>query len=79
MVLPHHLKTIALVAEELGVSEDLIWEVSDWMDQYEGLIWIYDTDGKQIAAFTDEGVENLKTILNDRHPNWRKPAHPSAI
>ena len=76
MRVPHHVKTITLVAQELGVSEDLIWEISDWMDQYEGFVWVYDTDGKQIATFTDYGIENLETVLTDRDPNWRRQNPP---
>ena len=63
---PHHVKIIALVAE------DLIREISDWMDQVEGFVWD-DTDGKQITTFTDYGIENLETFLTDSDPNWRRP------
>jgi hypothetical protein len=39
------VRTIAAVAEMLGESEELLWELSDEMDKYDGKIWVGDALG----------------------------------
>jgi len=62
----HHVYTAGLVAKRLGVDEDLIHELTVGLEPEDGVIWVYgidDDDG--ITAFTDEGVEEVRLILEE--------------
>ena len=56
--------TIRRVAEILGRTEDLLWDLSDQLDLEDGKLWIY--DGIETMAFTDFGLENLREIISDQ-------------
>ena len=60
------IKTIALVAQELGEDEEWLNEIIDEMEPEDGLIWVYGPDGESIAALSDFGVENLENIIRER-------------
>jgi len=60
--------TVAHVAEFLGVDEELLWDLANGMDEYDGCLWIYDAGDKQTMAFTDYGIENLQQLIADRPP-----------
>jgi hypothetical protein len=60
------VKTIALVAQEMGEDEDWLNEIIEEMEPEDGLIWVYGPDGKSTAAFSDFGVENLEDIIRER-------------
>jgi hypothetical protein len=32
----------------------------------EGLLWVYDSDGAEILAFTSDGIDALLDIINDQ-------------
>ena len=59
----HHVRTIALVAEMLGEDEGWLWDVANEMDQEDGLIWVYGPGDDGVMAFTDDGIENLKDLV----------------
>ena len=62
----HSVRTLALVARDLGADEDWLAELANGMDPEDGLIWVYgigDEDG--VMAFTDIGVQNLATLIAD--------------
>ena len=59
----HHVHTIARVAEMLGEDEDWLWDVASEMDQEDGLIWVYGPSDDGVMAFTDDGIENLKDLI----------------
>ena len=62
----HHVYTAQLVAKRLGVDEDLIHELTVGLEPEDGVIWVYgidDDDGT--IAFTDEGVEEVRLILEE--------------
>jgi hypothetical protein len=62
----HHVYTVQLVARRLGVDEDLIHELTLGLEPEDGVIWVYgidDDDGNM--AFTDEGVEEVRLILEE--------------
>ncbi|RWM47875.1 MAG: hypothetical protein EOR78_30340 [Mesorhizobium sp.] len=64
----HHVYTVELVARDLGVSEALIQELTLGLEPEDGVIWVYganDDDG--ILAFTDEGIEEVKLLLEECH------------
>lgn len=57
--------TIARVAEMLGEEEDWLWELSIDMDPEDGCLRVYGVGEDVATAFTDEGIETLKTIIDD--------------
>jgi hypothetical protein len=57
------VKTLALVARELNVSEDLLDEITDQMDPEDGMIWVYGVDGDPVIALSDDGVECLLELI----------------
>ena len=62
----HHVYTVERVAKDLGVSEDLIHELTLGLDPEDGVIWVYgvnDDDGT--LAFTDDGVEEIELLLEE--------------
>lgn len=64
----HHVHTVERVARDLGVSEELIQELTLGLEPEDGVIWVYranDDDG--ILAFTDEGIEEVELLLEEYH------------
>jgi len=59
----HHVRTIALVAEMLGEDEDWLCDVANEMDREDELIWVYGPGDDGVMAFTDDGIENLKDLV----------------
>ena len=59
----HRVKTISLVAKELGEDEDWLYDVANEMEVEEGVIWVYGADGAQEMAFTDFGIESLIDLI----------------
>jgi hypothetical protein len=58
-----HVKTINLVAKDLGESEDWLFDVAAEMEIEEGLIWVYGVGDDGVMAFTDFGIENLIDLI----------------
>ncbi len=54
---------ISAVAAQLGVEEDLLHELSIGLEPEDGLIRIYGMGDDSILAFTDEGIDELKNLL----------------
>ena len=65
----HAVTVIAAVAQELGVDEDLLHEISVGLDTEDGVIWVYGIGEDAIMAFTEDGVEELKNLLEMRREN----------
>ena len=62
----HSVRTLALVACDLGADEDWLADLANGMDREDGLIWVYGIDDEDgTMAFTDSGVENLATLIGD--------------
>ncbi len=59
----HSVTVISAVALELGVDEDLLHEISIGMEPEDGIIWVYGLDEDGIKAFTAEGVDELRNLL----------------
>ena len=56
----HSVRTISLVASELGETEEWLHEIAEEMDTEDGLIWVYSTENPDgIIAFSDDGVRSL--------------------
>jgi hypothetical protein len=65
----HAVTVIAAVAQEIGVDEDLLHEISIGLDTEDGVIWVYGIGEDAIMAFTEDGVEELKNLLEMRREN----------
>jgi hypothetical protein len=64
----HHVYTVARVAKDLGVDEDLIHELTLGLEPEDGVIWVYGLDGDVgTLAFTDEGVEEIQLLLEEHN------------
>lgn len=57
---------ISTVAQQLGVEEGLLDEISIGMEQEDGIIRVYGLGDDRILAFTDEGIQELKNLLEMR-------------
>jgi hypothetical protein len=58
-----YVKTISLVAKELGESEDWLYDVAVEMETEDGLIRVYGVGDEAVMAFTDFGIENLIDLI----------------
>ncbi|MFT4159796.1 hypothetical protein [Shinella sp.] len=64
----HHVHTVDRVARDLGVSEELIQELTLGLEPEDGVIWVYGAnDDDRILAFTDEGIEEVELLLEEYH------------
>ena len=60
----HSVRTIGLVASELGETEEWLHEIADEMDTEDGLIWVYSPENPDgIIAFSDDGVHSLLELI----------------
>jgi hypothetical protein len=63
----HHVTTVERVAKDLGVSEDLIHDLTLCLEPEDGVIWVYGLDDDDaILAFTDDGIEEVEMLLEKR-------------
>jgi hypothetical protein len=58
-----HVKTIDLVAKELGEDEDWLFEVAMEMEPEDGVIRVYGVSDEGVMAFTDFGIESLVELI----------------
>lgn len=58
-----HVFTITRVAELLGEDEDWLWEISIEMMPEDGVIAVYGIGEDYTTAFTDDGIENLRELV----------------
>ena len=58
-----HVKTINLVAKDLGESEDWLFDVAAEMEIEDGVIWVYGVGEDGVMAFTDFGIEHLIDLI----------------
>ena len=58
-----HVFTISHVAKMLGESEDWLWEVANEMDTEDGQLWVIGVGEDGVMAFTSDGIENLKDLV----------------
>jgi hypothetical protein len=58
-----HVKTIDLVARELGEEVDWLHDVALEMDVEDGVIWVYGVNDEGVMAFTKFGIENLAELI----------------
>lgn len=61
----HHVYTIDHVAKDLGVAEDLIHDLTLGLEPEDGVIWVYGIDDDGVLAFTDDGVEEVRLLIEE--------------
>lgn len=62
----YSVTVISAVAQQLGVEEDLLHEISIGMEPEDGVIRVCglsDDNDISIRAFTDDGIDELKNLL----------------
>jgi hypothetical protein len=64
-----HVKTINLVAKDLGESEDWLFDVANEMDVEDGVVWVYGVGDEGVMAFTDFGIETLTELIKIHKDN----------
>jgi hypothetical protein len=58
-----HVFTLSHVAEMLGEDEDWLFEVAEEMEPEDGQIWVIGVGEDGVMAFTDDGIDNLKDLI----------------
>jgi hypothetical protein len=58
-----HIKTVDLVAKEIGEDVDTLYDVALGMEPEDGLIWVHGLADEGVIAFTDFGVDSLVELL----------------
>jgi hypothetical protein len=60
----HHVWTLAVLARDFGVDEDLIHDLTLGFETEDGVIWVYDIDNEDgTLAFTDDGIQEVRLLL----------------
>ena len=58
------VRTLAIVARDLGENADWLADVANEMEPEDGLIWVYDPQYQDgTMAFTKFGVESLRNLI----------------
>jgi hypothetical protein len=65
----YSIKTITIVAQELGEDEDWLFELAGEMEPEDGLIWVYGVGEDGIPAFSDDGIESLQNLIEVHREN----------
>ncbi|MGE4339248.1 MAG: hypothetical protein AB7E55_25225 [Pigmentiphaga sp.] len=61
----HSVRTLALVARDLGEDEDWLADLALDMEPEDGLIWVYDPQHEGgTMAFTEYGVQSLLNLID---------------
>lgn len=58
-----HVRTIDLVAKDLGEDVCFLVDVAIEMEPEDGLIWVQGLGEEGVMAFTDHGVESLVELI----------------
>ncbi|MDH3742528.1 MAG: hypothetical protein OER56_13120 [Hyphomicrobiales bacterium] len=61
-----HVFTIRQVARILERDEKLLWDLSDQLEPEDGALWVHDVDAVETRAFTNNGIEALRVIIQDQ-------------
>ena len=63
------VKTLNLVAKQLGEDEDWLFDLAAEMEPEDGVIWVYGIGDNGVLAFTDFGVESLVDLIKMHKDN----------
>ena len=58
--------TLAAVAQRLAVSEDLLLDLALAMEPEDGYLTVYGPGEEETAAFTRNGIERLRELIDER-------------
>ena len=60
----HAVRTLALVASELGEDVDWLADIASDLEPEDGLIWAYDPEHQDgTMAFSEFGIEGLRNLI----------------
>lgn len=65
------IKTITLVAQELGEDEDWLREIYIEMEPEDGVIWVCGVGEEGVPAFSGYGIESLQNLI-EIHREYQK-------
>ena len=57
------VRTINLVAKDLGEDVDWLYDVASEMEPEDGVIWVYGIGEDGVLAFTDFGIDSLIDLI----------------
>lgn len=61
----HAVRTLALIASELGEDADWLADIATDLEPEDGLIWVCDTQHPHgTMAFSDFGIESLRNLID---------------
>jgi hypothetical protein len=63
------VRTIDLVAKDLGEDVDFLFDVAIEMEPEDGLIWVLSLGDESVMAFTDDGVDSLVELIKIHREN----------
>jgi hypothetical protein len=66
---PSAVFTIARVAAMLGEDEDWLWDVALEMEPEDGCLFVYGVTDEATLAFTRDGIDNLKELIEIHKAN----------
>jgi hypothetical protein len=58
-----HVFTLSHVAAMLDEDAEWLFEVAEEMDTEDGQLWVVGVGEEGVMAFTDDGIENLKNLI----------------
>jgi len=65
--------TIGYVANLLGEDEDWLFELSIGMEPEDGSLWVHGVGEDGVPAFTRDGIDNLRQIIDDQRAAGKAP------
>lgn len=68
--------TVSHVANLLGENEDWLQELSIDMFPEDGRLYVYGRGDDGVTAFTQDGIEGLRQIIEDERDAGRAPPKP---
>lgn len=68
--------TVSHVANLLGEDEDWLQELSIDMFPEDGRLYVYGLGDDGVTAFTQDGIEGLRQIIEDERDAGRAPPKP---
>jgi hypothetical protein len=68
--------TVSHVANLLGENEDWLQELSIDMFPEDGRLYVYGLGDDGVTAFTQDGIEGLRQIIEDEREAGRAPPKP---
>jgi hypothetical protein len=70
--------TIGYIANLLGEDEDWLFDLSIGMEPEDGSLWVHGVGEDGVPAFTRDGIDNLRQIIDDeRAAGHGSPLKPS--